>query len=94
MNLHDIAIITEKDIVFKECSSIQKDDVRVTCHITGVEIIESGCLVSTFGIGVTKKAAAKDYANALAGQRIAIDTYTDIRKELPLPNKINWKWTE
>ena len=56
-----------------------------------VEVMERGCLASICGDGDTKVEAIRNYAARLAGERIAVDAYTDKRREIQCPNE--WQAT-
>lgn len=42
-------------------------------------------LLSEYGRGATPDAAIEDYAVAISGRRLAIDAYTDKRREITVP---------
>lgn len=60
---------------------------RFTAHFVGVEIKRNGCLESGYGEGSSPEDAMYDYANRIAGQRLARGAYTSDRADFEAPNE-------
>lgn len=58
---------------------------RYYARFNDVEIMEGGCLRSTFGDGATPESAIAAYAEAISLRRIAISAMQSTRRELETP---------
>ena len=61
------------------------DPNRFYAYFASAEVMENGCLRSTFGNGATPKEAIADYARAISLKRLAIDAMTQTRREIDVP---------
>lgn len=59
--------------------------VRYYARFESCEVIDGSCLVGIYGNGRTPDEAISGYAEALSHKRVAVDAYTDKRKELNVP---------
>lgn len=57
-------------------------------ELESVEIMDGGCLVGSFGAGVTPEIAMQNYVNEIKGERIAYKSFTDERREFQIPETL------
>lgn len=56
-----------------------------TLSFEGAEVMENGCLIGEHGNGYSIDEALHDYAKSIQCKQIAINAYSDHRKEIMLP---------
>ena len=57
-------------------------------HLKNAEIMERGCLCSATGRGNSPEEAMVDYVSRIAGTRVAIDAFSNKRREFSVPGGI------
>jgi len=91
-------LITTKEIGYELvaneraiCASVPGNLARYYVKFENAEIIEGGCLISTFGNGNTIDEAIKNYCIEISNRRIAFNSHTYQRKEIVFPKLVHTK---
>ena len=61
---------------------------RWSAKFKGGEIIQDGCLISSFGNGKTPQEAVENYAAKIRGKRICFGAFTANRREFVMPKEL------
>lgn len=89
MNENTLAAFTAR---IGQCLELRRyppsQDGRWSCSIPNSDIMEDGFLKSALGNGPTPEAAMKDYAEIIAGKRIAIHPTSIRRVEFQVPEHL------
>lgn len=77
--------------VFERSASLSTPSQRFYARFEDTEVMERGLLRGIYGEGPNPDAAIQDYASRLAGTRIAVQAYTDKRREFDVPNNLSYE---
>lgn len=77
-------VVSERDAGFAE------GDGRFYARFRDAEVMDGGCLVGTHGNGATPEIAMREYAQKIAGKRLALSAWTLARREIDVPNELHY----
>lgn len=82
MKLNELADVIGVDIVLRRYNN---QDERWTAKFEHAEIGKNGCLISTYGGGVSPQEALDNYVNQIRGELLVLNAYGKDRKEFNVP---------
>lgn len=77
--------------VFERDAKISTPAQRFYARFEDTEVMWKGMLRGVYGEGPNPEAAIKDYAAQIAGSRIAVQAYTDKRREFDVPSNLSYE---
>lgn len=77
--------------VFERSASISTPSQRFYARFEDTEVMWKGLLRGVYGEGPNPEAAINDYAARIVGSRIAVQAYTDKRREYDVPNDLSYE---
>ncbi len=86
MNILEYADILNLDL---KITYHHNQDGRFSADLERVEVMRDGGLSGVYGNGPTPAAAILDYAKRLQGKRIAVNAYTNQRREYSVPANLD-----